>query len=159
MGDVILKRFSKRTVFVLLVCFVALVGAVAAYAYLVNNHPSVELSRKDVSNGLVLEIDKTVYERGENVTITFTNNSTKTVAFPDYAWATIRDSEGHLVGPGLWEGAILNVPAGDSLIWVWEQRDPGWSLVPPGIYTINMTVYAAGLSPKLADLSVKFEIV
>ena len=159
MKRVVLKRFSKRTWFALWIFFVALVAVIATYAYLLNNHSSVELSRKDVSNGLILEIDKTVYEREENVTITFTNNSTKTVAFPDYAWATIRDSEGHLVGPGLWEGAILNVPAGDSLTWVWGQRDPGWSLVPPGIYTINMTVYAAGLYPKLADLSVKFEIV
>ncbi len=155
----VLKKFSKRTWFALLICFIVVIGTVTAYAYMLNNQTSVELSRRDISNGLVLEIDKTVYERGENVTITFMNNSTKTVAFPDYAWATIRDSEGHLVGPGLWEGAVLNVPAGDSLTWVWEQRDPGWSLVPAGIYTVNMTVYAAGLYPKLADLSVKFEIV
>ncbi len=58
---VVLKRFSKRTPFALWIFFVALIGVVATYAYMLNKHPSVELSRKDVSNGLVLEIDKTVY--------------------------------------------------------------------------------------------------
>ena len=154
-----MKKFSKRTLFALWIFFVALVAVVATYAYMLNNHPSVELSRMDVSNGFVLEIDKTVYESGENVTITFMNNSTKTVAFPTYKWATIRDSKGHLVAPGLREGAVLSVPAGDSLTWVWGQRDPGWSLVPAGIYTINMTVRSARPYHKLADLSVKFEIV
>ena len=155
MGDVILKRFSKRTVFVLLVCFVALVGAVAAYAYLVNNQPSVELSKKDVSNGLVLEIDKTVYERGENVTITLTNNGTETVQLPASVPFVIRDLQGNAVAPGAVTGVVY-LPSGESLTWVWDQynhRSLSPDLVPPGIYTVEL------YTSRVADLSVKFEIV
>ena len=156
----ILKRFSKRTMFALLLCFAALVGAVGAYAFMLNNQKSGELVRMDVSNGFILEVDKTVYKLGENVTITFTNNSTETVAFPDYGWLTIRDSEGSIVAGGVGPQAVLSVPAGDSLTAVWDQLDRRTiSMVPPGIYTANVTVYTAELYPKIADLSVTFKIV
>jgi hypothetical protein len=148
---------SKKTT--LLLCFVALVGAVGAYAYMLNNRSSVELVRMDVSNGLVLEVDKTVYELGENVTITFTNNSTETVAFPTSAWFNIRDSDGNLVAPGGWTHAVLTVPAGYSLTWVWDQLDyVKVSIAPPGIYMVEVTVYTAALVA-ITDLSVTFEIV
>jgi hypothetical protein len=155
-GVVILKRFSKRTVFVLLLCFVALVGAVGAYAYLVSNHPSVELSRRDVSNGLVLEIDKTIYEREENVTITLTNNSTETVGLASPIPFVIRDQEGNAVAPGAVIGRYVYLPPGESLTFVWDQynhRSLPHHLVPPGIYTVEL--YTSGV----ADLSVNFKIV
>ena len=156
----ILGKISKRILFALLLCFVALVGAAGAYVIMMNNQSSVKLSRTAVSDGLILEVDKTVYELGENVTITFTNNSTETVAFPDYGWGTIRDSEGSIVAGGAGPQAVLSVPAGDSLTAVWDQLDSRTiSMVSPGIYTANVTVYTAGLSLVIADLSVTFEIV
>jgi hypothetical protein len=115
-----------------------------------------------VSHGYVLEIDKTVYKLGENVTITFTNNSTETVAFPDYGWFTIKDSEGHIVAPGGALLAVLHVPAGESLTWVWDQRDfhsdPIFMQVPLGIYIVDVTVCTADLIV-IVNLSVSFEIV
>ena len=157
-GDVkrvFFKKISKKTLFVLWVFLVALVAIVATYAYMLNNHPLVELSRMDVSNGLILEVDKTVYERGENVAITFTNNSTETVTFPDAGWSTIRDSAGRIVAPGMVATVVLPVPAGDSLTWIWHQLNALSNptvMVPTGIYTVE-------LYPRIADLSVKFEIV
>lgn len=152
----VLKRFSKRTLFALWVFFVALVAVVAIYAYLLNNHPLVELSRMDVSNGLVLEIDKTVYDHGENVTMTLTNNGTETVQLPTPVPFVIRDLQGNAVAPGAVIGMIEYLPSGARAIWVWDQYDHRSSphhLVPPGIYTVEL--YTSGV----ADLSVTFEIV
>lgn len=161
MERLILRRLSRKTLIVL-VCSVALVGAVGAYAYVLNSQPKaeVELKRVDVSNGLILEVDKTVYELGENVTITFTNNSTETVAFPSgTAWGgAIRDSEGRHIAPGLYTGDILYIPAGESSIWVWDQIDAGGEMVPPGIYTVEVTVYRHDVVEVIADLSISFEI-
>jgi len=156
---VISKRFSKRTVFVLLVFFVALVGVIGAYAYLLNNQPSVELVRMDVSDGLILEVDKTVYERGENVTITFTNNSTETVGLSTPVPFAIRDQEGNDVAPGAVIGRAVYLPPGESLTWVWDQynhRSLSPDLVPPGIYTVELYKL---LAPLEADLRVSFKIV
>ena len=55
----ILERFSKRTLFALLLCFVALVGAVGVYAYIVNNRSSVELVRIVILLGEKLKEVKT----------------------------------------------------------------------------------------------------
>jgi len=90
-----LKRFSKRTLIGLLVCSVVLVGAVGAYAYMLNNQKSTGL--RAVVNGYVLEIDKAVYKRGELVRITFRNNGDQTVEFASAGWYIIRNSEGRQV--------------------------------------------------------------
>jgi len=150
------KRFSKRTWFALWVFFVALVAVVATYAHMLNNHQLVELSRMDVSNGLILEIDKTVYERGENVTMTLTNNGTETVQLPTPVPFVMRDLQGNAVAPGAVIGRIEYLPSGARATWVWNQYDHRSSphnLVPPGIYTVEL--YTSGV----ADLSVTFEIV
>ena len=156
----ILKKFSKKTLIALLLCFVALVGAVGAYAYMLNNQTSVELSRIDVSNGLILEVDKTVYELGENVTITFMNNSTETVGLPYPLPFNIRNPEGRVVAPGGQVGRAVYLSPGESLTWVWNQRDyggdPVYMPVPPGIYTVEFYKFPA---PTEVYLSVSFEIV
>lgn len=156
----ILKRFSKKTLFALLLCFVALLVAVGAYAYMLNNRSSVELVRMDVSNGLILEVDKTVYELGENVTITFTNNSTETVGLSNNWPFVIRNSEGHIVMPsGVFMRAVYLSP-GESLTRVWNQRDhlsdPVLMPVPPGVYSVELHTL---LAPIEVDLSVSFQIV
>ena len=147
----VLKRFSKRTLFALLLCFVALVGAVGAYAFMLNNQTSVELVRMDVSNGFILEVDKTVYERGENVTIIFTNNSTETVGLSTPVPFSVKDQEGNTVAPGAVIARYVYLPPGESLTWIWDQYNHcslSPDLVPPGIYTVELKL-----------LSVSFEIV
>lgn len=159
MERLILERFLKRTLFAFLLCFVALLGGVGVYAYMLNNRSSVELSRMDVSNGFILEIDKTVYERGENVTITFTNNSTKTVGLSTPWPFYIRNSEGRIVAPGAVAARAVYLSPGESLTRVWNQRDPNdlaYRQVPPGIYTVELHKL---LAPLEADLSVTFEIL
>ena len=149
---------SKRILVVFLVCFVALVGAVGAYAYMLNNQKS-ESSKIAVSNGYVLKIDKTVYERGESVTITFTNNSTETVGLSSPVPFAIKDQEGNDVAPGGVVSKAVYLPPGESLTWVWDQynhRSLSPDLVPPGIYTVELYKL---LAPLEADLSVTFEIV
>ena len=153
------RAISKRILFALLLCFVALVGAVGAYAYMLNNQKS-ESSRIAVSNGYVLEIDKTVYERGENVTITFTNNSTETVGLSSPWPFIISDLEGNAVAPGIVAAKAVYLSPGESLTRIWNQRDywsdPVLMPVPPGIYTVELYKL---LAPLEADLSVTFEIV
>ena len=147
----VLKRFSKRTLFALLLCFVALVGAVGAYAYMLNNQSSVKLVRMDVSNGLILEVDKTVYELGENVTITLTNNSTETVELSTPVPFSVKDQEGNTVAPGAVIARYVYLPLGESLTWIWDQYNHcslSPDLVPPGIYTVELKL-----------LSVSFKIV
>lgn len=163
----ILERFPKRTLFALLLCFVALVGVVGAYAYILNNQTSVELVKMDVSNGLILEVDKTVYKQEENVTITFTNDSNETVAFPHSGWFAVKDSEGSIVAPYVVTGAVLKVPAEEYLTFVWNQHNMKTSrLVPLGIYVVEVTVYGlveveegGFYLAAIADLSVNFKIV
>jgi hypothetical protein len=152
--EVILKRFSKRILFVLLVFFVALVGAVGAYAYLLNNQKSVGF--KTVVNGYALEIDKAVYKRGEKVTITFTNNGDKTVVFRDAGWYIIRNSEGRQVAPGLVFQVVSPVPPGGYATHAWYQIDfSSEVMVPPGIYTVELNT----LTIPVAYLSLTFQIV
>jgi hypothetical protein len=150
-----LKRFSKRTWFALWIFFFALVTVIATYAYMLNKHPSAELSTKDASNGLILEIDKAVYKRGENVTITLTNDGTETVQLPSPVPFVIRDLQGNAVAPGAVIGRIEYLHSGARTTWVWDQYDHRSSphhLVHPSIYTVELYL-------KIADLSVKFEIV
>lgn len=157
MKRVILKRFSKRTLFVLLVCFVGLVGAVGAYAYLLNNQTS---SRIAVSNGYVLEIDKTVYKLGEKVTITFTNNGDETVVFRDAGWYIIRNSEGRQVAPGLVLQVVSPVPPGGYATHAWYQIDASSEvMVPADIYTVELNTPTIPEIAELADLSLTFQIV
>lgn len=154
------KRFSKRTIFVLLLCFVTLFGVVGAYAFMLNNQASVESSRRAVSNGYVLEIDKSVYEPGEIVRITFRNNSPKTVTFRDSGWYTIRDSEGRQVYPGLVLDAFLSVSSGKSLKDGWYPLTVTTEVrVPPGNYTVELSTPTISRIPELEDLSVSFEIL
>lgn len=153
-------RFSKKTIFALLLCFVALFGVVGAYAYMLNNQASVESSRRAVSNGYVLKIDKSVYEPGEIVRITFRNNSPKTVTFRDYGWLRIRDSEGRRVFPGLVAEMFLRVSPWKSLKKSWNQLDAATEVVvPPGNYTVELHTPTIPRIPELEDLSINFEIV
>jgi len=150
---------SKKFLFALLLCFIVLVGAIGVYAYIVSNQTSVELVRMDVSNGLILEVDKTVYELGENVTITFTNNSTKTVGLSSPWPFIIRNSEGRMVAPGAVAGKAVYLFPRKSLTRVWNQMDHlsiPTAMVPTGIYTAELYKL---LVPTEAELSVSFKIV
>jgi len=155
----ILKRFSKKTLIAVLLCSVALIGAVGAYAIMLNNQSSVELSRMDVSNGLILEVDKTVYKRGENVTITFTNNSTETVGLSSPWPFIIRDLKGNAVAPGAVVGRVVYLSPGENLTRIWDQYNHlsiPTVMVPPSIYTVELYKL---LAPLEADLRVSFKIV
>jgi len=150
---VVLKRFSKKTLLAVLLCFVALVGA-GAYACLIYNP-----SRMAVSNGYVLKIDKVVYKRGESVHVTFTNNSPETVTFRDYGWYIIRNSEGRQVAPSGAIQAVLPLPPGKSLTGGWPQIDADSEvMVPPGIYTVELHTPTIPPIAELEELSLSFEI-
>ena len=154
MKRVVLKRFSKKTLLAVLLCFVALVGA-GAYACLIYNP-----SRMAVSNGYVLKIDKVVYKRGESVHVTFTNNSPKTVIFTTPGWDIITNSEGRQVWPS---GVVLvtfPVPPGKTLTDYWPQIDQSSEvMVPPGIYTVKLCPTTTPPIAELEELSLSFEIV
>lgn len=151
----ILKRFSKKTLLVLLLCFVVLVGAVGAYAYLLNNQKSVGL--KAVINGYALEIDKAVYKRGEPVRITFRNNGDETV-LTSHNWYDITNSEGRMVWQRSAIRVVMLVRPGESLTDVWGQLDiRSEEPVPPGNYTVRF--YPLATPPELAKLILTFEIV
>jgi len=151
---VVLERFPKRTLLAVLLCFVALVGA-GAYACL-----SYNPLRMAVSNGYVLKIDKTVYKLGEEVKITFTNNSPKTVTFCNPGWDIITNSEGRQVWPS---GVVLvtfPVPPGKTLTDYWPQIDQSSEvMVPPGIYTVKLCPTTTPPIAELEELSLSFEIV
>jgi len=157
---VVLERFPKRTLLAVLLCFVALVGAVGAYAFVSNNQTSAESPRRAVSNGYVLKIDKTVYKLGEEVKITFTNNSPKTITFCNPGWDIITNSEGRQVWPS---GVVLvtfPVPPGKTLTDYWPQIDQSSEvMVPPGIYTVKLCPTTTPPIAELEELSLSFEIV
>jgi len=157
---VILEKFPKRTLLAVLLCFVALVGAVGAYAFVSNNQTSAESPRRAVSNGYVLKIDKVVYKRGEIVHVTFTNNGPETVTFANAGWFTIRNSEGRQVWPGQVMAVTLPVPPGKSLTDYWLQMDADSEvMVPPGIYTVELHTPTIPPIAELEELSLSFEIV
>jgi len=151
---VVLKRFSKKTLLAVLLSFVALVGA-GAYACL-----SYNPLRVAVSNGYVLKIDKTVYKLGEEVKITFTNNSPKTVTFCNPGWDIITNSEGREVWPPGVIAVTFPVPPGKTLTDYWPQIDAdSEAMVPPGIYTVKLCRTTTPPIAELEELSLSFEIV
>lgn len=112
------------------------------------------------SDEFVLETDKRAYFHGEEVWITFTNNSNDTVYFkelhPYFIWGPDRD----IVAPGMTVPAIINVPSTESLRWRWNQlhmRKIPTNLVPPGNYTATISVYDEELDP-ITTVATSFEI-
>ena len=114
----------------------------------------------DQERQLLLETDKGVYERGENVTITFTNGGVETVYFLAYPPFIINGSQGY-VAPGVQLLMIVEVPPRESLSWTWNQINgflgPS-ELVPAGNYTVTAEVYDSNWD-LIATLSTSFQIV
>ena len=86
-----------------------------------------------------LETDKTAYELGEPVEITFTNNCQVTISFlSDPPWIVL-DSSGNIVYPSLIMPVEVDVLPGKQKTWTWDQKDKYQKQVPEGTYTVELT--------------------
>ena len=115
-----------------------------------------------VSNGFLLETDKTSYAHGEWVDITFTNGGDETVYFKQMPPWIISGPPG-VVAPGILMFLFPELHPGESFSWGWDQLnelvDPPY-LVPAGTYTVYVEVYdEIGTWNLIANLSISFEIV
>lgn len=117
------------------------------------------------SGDFFLRTDKEVYERGENVTITFTNGGNATVELPSWPSFEIYGSQGY-VAPTQRAFMIVKVPPGESHVWTWDQigfinglHNPYIvGLVPTGTYTVILLIRDPATGLWVGNLTMSFEI-
>lgn len=109
-----------------------------------NNNTGLSVDVPASANKAKLTTDKSVYQTGEIVTISFFNGCSQMISLRNSAPWVIKDSRGRVIFAPTALPVITEARPGETKTWQWDQKDNNRQQVPAGSYTVELETMDAG---------------